>query len=322
MFDEPRKIRDTFIRVDVLQDYLLRARASGASFIQSAVVAPWGVRLPADAQLAVHAMIRGDGWLWLDNPAEAIELRAGDVALVRGGRVHHLAHTVGATCDDLVDFQSFDGDGPTPPSSPTHVFLCGAYHFAGEVGNGLLEALPALLHVRPEPGSRLRVTTELLSQELADPLPGQRTVLDRLLDVVLVHLLRVYFDDPSTPAPAWYVGDAHPSLRASLQAMHDHPERSWTVPELAKLASVSRSTFTRVFHDVLGQTAMDYLTEWRMTLARDDLRDGADTLATVAKRYGYASPYAFSAAFTRHHGEPPGRWRRRHQDVLTAAAAG
>jgi AraC-like DNA-binding protein len=55
---------------------------------------------------------------------------------------------------------------------------------------------------------------------------------------------------------------------------------------------------------------MQYLTSWRMTLARDYLRSGQPTLAQVAERTGYASPYAFAAAFRRHHGQPPGLWRQ------------
>jgi AraC-like DNA-binding protein len=59
---------------------------------------------------------------------------------------------------------------------------------------------------------------------------------------------------------------------------------------------------------------MQYLTDWRMTLARDHLRTGELTLAQIAARAGYASPYAFAAAFRRHHGQPPGQWRQRELD--------
>lgn len=284
----------------------MRARATGATFARSVVDPPWGLRLPAETQLAVHAMVRGDGFLWLDDPAEAVTLRAGDIALVRGSRVHHLASTPGGTCVGLEDFRS----SPWAETSvSTSVFLCGAYRFAGDVGENLVAALPPLLHLRPQPGDRLRVAAELLSLELADELAGQQTVLDRLLDVILVQALRHHFSDPATQAPPWYAGGAHPALKNPLQAMHDHPEHPWTVSELARLAGVSRSTFARLFHDVLAQTPMDYLADWRMSLARDALRDSTDTLAVIAQGCGYSSPFAFSAAFTRRHGESPGKWR-------------
>jgi AraC-like DNA-binding protein len=64
----------------------------------------------------------------------------------------------------------------------------------------------------------------------------------------------------------------------------------------------------------LGQAPMQYFTEWRMTLAPDHLRSGDLNLVQTPGRTGYASPYAFAAAFRRHHGEPPGRWRQEHAD--------
>jgi AraC-like DNA-binding protein len=92
--------------------------------------------------------------------------------------------------------------------------------------------------------------------------------------------------------------------------MHDDVAHAWTVPELAGLSGLSRAAFARIFQLALGQPPMRYLTDWRMTLARDDLRAGALTLAQIGARTGYASPYAFAAAFRRHHGVPPGHWRR------------
>ena len=73
---------------------------------------------------------------------------------------------------------------------------------------------------------------------------------------------------------------------------------------------MSRATFARVFQQALGQAPMKYLAEWRMTLARDLLLDQDTPLAEIAGRVGYSSPYAFAAAFRRHHGQPPGRWRQ------------
>jgi AraC-like DNA-binding protein len=96
----------------------------------------------------------------------------------------------------------------------------------------------------------------------------------------------------------------------ALRAMHADAAHRWTVPELASLGGLSRAAFGRAFQRSLGQAPMQYLAEWRMTLARDHLRSGELTLTQIADRTGYTSPYAFAAAFRRHHGKPPGRWRR------------
>src|SRR3984957_17039341 len=91
-------LRDTLTGVDILQDHLARARASGGVFARSVARPPWGLRLPGTIELAVHAVVRGRAWLWLEDQRSAIELAAGDVALVRGGPDHHLADSVTAEC--------------------------------------------------------------------------------------------------------------------------------------------------------------------------------------------------------------------------------
>jgi AraC-like DNA-binding protein len=114
----------------------------------------------------------------------------------------------------------------------------------------------------------------------------------------------------SANAPAWFRGASDPRLSRALQAIHGETGKSWTVDKLAKLSNMSRATFARVFQGVLGDTPMRYLTDWRMTVARDLLRTQDIPLAEVAERVGYSSLYAFATAFRRHHGQPPGRWRQ------------
>jgi AraC-like DNA-binding protein len=295
--------------VDVLQEHLARARASGAVFARSVARPPWGLRLPGSIQLAVHAVVRGRAWLWLEDPRSAIELAPGDVALVRGGPDHHVAHSPTAACLTPEQFRARHADGEHPDDEHATVFLCGAYRFSGDVGRGLLEALPPMLHLPPADHDPLHDVIGLLSRELAAPQPGQQTVLDRLLDVVLVHAIRTSFRQ-SARAPRWYQASADPRLAVALRAMHADAAHGWTVPELAALGGLSRAAFARAFQHALGQAPMQYLTEWRMTLARDHLRSGELTLTQIAERTGYTSPYAFAAAFRRHHGQPPGRWRR------------
>jgi AraC-like DNA-binding protein len=107
----------------------------------------------------------------------------------------------------------------------------------------------------------------------------------------------------------WYHAQADPRLNAALEAIHNDPAHPWTVPELAAISGMSRATFARLVPRLLGQGPMQYLTDWRMTLARDLLRTDHATLAQIAAWIGYASPYAFATAFHRHHGQPPRRWR-------------
>jgi AraC-like DNA-binding protein len=295
--------------VDLLYDHLMRARATGAVFARTVIMPPWGLRLGGSIQLAVHAVTRGKAWLWLDDPAGAVELRPGEIALVRGGSAHYIAHEPGADCLGPGDFRAQHRQSVPNAGPAATVFLCGAYQFSGDIASGLLDALPRVLMLSSAIDEPLRDVIKLLSRELTTVEPGQQTVLDRLLDVLLVLALRSDFRRSAT-APRWYRASADPRLHAALQAMHEDASHPWTVPDLAAISGLSRSAFARAFRDALGQAPLQYLTEWRMTLARDHLRTGELSLARIAAGVGYGSPYAFAAAFRSHHGIPPGAWRQ------------
>ena len=138
---------------------------------------------------------------------------------------------------------------------------------------------------------------------------GQQAMLDRLLDVALIQILRQHFTANDEGAPPWFRASADPHIGSALRAVHEDPARPWTVAELAREAHLSRSAFARRFTALLGVAPLTYLTQWRMSLARERLRHGDERLAAIAGAVGYASEFAFAAAFKRHHGVAPGRWR-------------
>jgi AraC-like DNA-binding protein len=301
--------------MDLLVDHLARARASGAVFARTVAKPPWGLRLGGSIQLAVHAVAQGRGWLWFDDPAlKPIPLSPGDVTLVRGGPDHCIGHEPGAGCLEPEDFRTRHAADRGTDDPQATVFLCGAYRFSGDIGSGLVNALPQVMSFSPPVGDPLRDVISLMSRELSATEPGQNTVLDRLLDILLVLSIRTSFRQGTT-TPRWYRAAADPRLKAALQRIHEDPGHPWSVPELARISGLSRAAFARAFGDALGQTPMQYLTDWRMALARDYLRNGDTDLAGIADLIGYGSPYAFAAAFRRHHDCPPGAWRQQAIDA-------
>ena len=113
----------------------------------------------------------------------------------------------------------------------------------------------------------------------------------------------------SAGAPAWYRASSDPQLGPALRAVHAEPAKPWTVESLAAEAALSRAAFARRVTAALGVAPLTYLTGWRMALAREQLRDSDDQIAAVASALGYASEFSFAAAFKRHHGLAPGKWR-------------
>jgi AraC-like DNA-binding protein len=304
--------------VDVLTDLLTRSRARGAAFSHTTAHGDWGVRFPAGPRVSVHAIVGGEAHLWADAPEHALRLVPGDIVLVRESLEHQMAHLPGAPCTSFADLSRdptgrrrvIGGDGPST------VFFCGAYDFEGDLCRPMLDSLPRTFRLRPASGSTLRATMDLLGREVLRDEPGQQALLDRLLDVALVQVLREHFTATDRRAPAWFRASGDPHVGAALRALHAEPARQWTVADLAAEARLSRSAFARRFTGLLGVGPLAYLTEWRMALARERLRDTDDRLASIAQSLGYSSEFAFGAAFKRHHGAAPGRWR-----VMRRAAA-
>lgn len=298
--------------MDVLTDLLQRSRARGAAFSRSTLHGQWGLQFPVNGALAIHTIVDGEMFAWTDDPQQCTRVVGGDVLLLRASP-HHLASAPGLPTRPFVDLlggsltarRAWAG---TAADGPIADFCCGAYLFDGDLSAPLIHALPDLVRLRPAAGSPLRVTIDLLVSEMAGEGPGQQALLDRLLDVALVQALRLWFQE-ADDVPGWFRALGDPGLTAALRSMHADPAHAWTVAELAGVAALSRSSFARRFAEVVGVAPLQYLTEWRIALAKERLRDTSDGLAAIAAAVGYGSEFSFASAFKRQVGQSPGRWR-------------
>jgi AraC-like DNA-binding protein len=82
------------------------------------------------------------------------------------------------------------------------------------------------------------------------------------------------------------------------------------VESLAETAGMSRSAFALRFKELLGQTPLEYVTDWRMQKALQLLKEDDKKLVEVAQSVGYESDAAFSKAFKRIVGLTPGEYRQ------------
>ena len=313
--------------MDVLTDLLQRSSARGAAFSRTTAHGDWGLRFSGGAALAVHVVVEGEVHVWTTQPERSVRLLPGDVVLVREPASQHLAHAPGAACRPASEVMA-PGAGVsnrmrlgTADGGARTTFFCGAYRFEGDLCQSLLAALPDLLPMRPAAGSTLRGTLDLLAGEMLRDEPGQQTLLDRLLDVALVQILREHFNARNDTAPGWFRASVDERIGSALRALHADPSRAWTVAALADEAALSRSAFARQFTELVGLTPLAYLNDWRMALARERLRDTEARLAAIASALGYASEFSFAAAFKRHHGVAPGRWRGDARSRQTARRA-
>jgi transcriptional regulator GlxA family with amidase domain len=190
------------------------------------------------------------------------------------------------------------------------VRLLGGY-FAFESPDAalLVSLLPALLHVRGV--ERLSLLLKLVGEESSERRSGRDLVLARLVELLLIEALRSKPGEDTPPGLLRGLADAR--LAAAMRHIHGDPARSWTVAQLAKKVALSRSAFFERFTRAVGLPPMEYLLAWRMALAKDLLRREGIGLAEVAERVGYGSASTFSTAFSRHVGQPPGRYARERE---------
>jgi AraC-like DNA-binding protein len=252
-------------------------------------------------------VMQGSCWL-IPRRSDPIPLSVGDVVLLYGNQGHGLADSPDTPLSEVAgpgEPQLIEGPGPRT------ALLCGVYEFEQDWSHPMLDALPEVVHVPARLGRhpRLRATVDLLTAELEERGPGTNAVAPALLDVLLVQLLRAWMSEQDDTRWASALRDTE--LAATLGAIHDAPEREWTVEALAAHAGMSRATFARRFTAGVGEPPLAYLTRWRMITAARRLRESDAPLSVIAKQVGYGSEYAFAKAFKRVHGTAPGQYRRR-----------
>lgn len=186
--------------------------------------------------------------------------------------------------------------------------VCASFDFGAGIKNPLSQALPDVLALKLTEIPALAASLGLLFAEAERRHCGRQAVLDRLIEVVVIQLLRVLMDQNRLQV-GLLAGLAEPRLARAINAMHAEPARAWTLEGLAAIAGMSRARFAMKFRDVVGITPGSYLAEWRIGVAQSLLRRGK-SVQWVADAVGYASASALSRAFSAQVGVSPTDWRK------------
>jgi AraC-like DNA-binding protein len=315
--------------MDALSDLLRVLRFSGGLFLETRFRAPWCVRAqisPEDCGpgvssagelAAFHYILEGRVQVRLGTerprsagPGELILLAHNDAhflgsdvtlppvegrTLIRRAGEHELAHIDFGTGRQIRDH-----------------FVCG-FLVTAIRKHPLFVALPSVLvaNLRGRPCVEwVQSSFRYAAREHAARRPGSQEILARLSELLFVEVVRGYIEQLPGEATGWLAALRDPPLARALAAMHERPAHPWTAEALAKEACLSRSAFAERFAGTLGMPPISYLTQWRMLLAGQRLRESSETIAQIASSVGYESEATFSRAFTREMGLAPGAWRR------------
>jgi AraC-like DNA-binding protein len=310
--------------MDVLSDVIATIRTGRPRSARIQWHTPWGQRFPsAIGSAGFQVILQGSCWLTPAPDGAPVALSVGDVVFLPHGHGYGLADSPSTPlaepdCDPLDDAELYaSASVGQPRQGATTVTLCGGYQLDASRAHPLLHDLPDMIHLPARLGHRpeLRAAVDLLGSEIATPRIGADTIVPALLDLLLLYILRAWFDEQPErgTATGWAAALADPGINAALHAMHSDPAHPWTVQTLADQAGLSRAAFSRRFTTLLGQPPLTYLTWWRMTTAARLLRESDAPLSEIATRTGYSSQFAFANAFKREHATAPGTYRRQRQ---------
>jgi AraC-like DNA-binding protein len=315
--------------MDALSDVLRAVRLTGAFFFDVQAHTPWVAETPhgktvvdamfpgSDHLVSYHLIMNGGCWLELDGE-EPIKLSAGDIIVLPHGDTHVLTTEIGKRKTPEMSMYRIPDDGQLPVQISVGTaggdaahFVCGFLGCDSRPYNPLLTALPRYIHIRDHASGALGAYFRAALAESKGRMGGA-SMLGRISELMFVDVIRRYLESLPADRTNWLAGLRDAYVGRALMALHADPSRDWTLEALAQVAALSRSAFAERFNQYVGHPPMQYLTNWRMQLATNYLRNGSESIASVANRVGYDSEAAFSRAFKKAVGAPPSEWRTTH----------
>jgi AraC-like DNA-binding protein len=315
--------------MDPISDIFRTLHVKAAVHSRLEATAPWGLRRAANeaeatdpaghriapSELAHFGMIaRGNCWLSVEGGADPMPLTGGDCFLLAPGSAYTLRDDPRTRARSFCEVARPNGNvlhygGGGAPTT----IISGFLSFDKPSLKSVTQLLPSFILIGADQARSLALhaTLQLLASEMAEQAPGSEVAAARLAEVLFIQTIRAHIASGSESCKrGWLRAIFDPQIGAALKSVHENVSQPWTVDSLAAAARMSRSAFALRFKALLGQTPLEYVTEWRMQKAIELLQQQDKKLAEVAQSVGYDSDAAFSKAFKRVVGLPPREYLR------------
>lgn len=304
--------------MDILNDILDTLNLKGAFYFRTDFSTPWSVKVPEYKQAArFHMVVQGQLNVVIDG--EQLSLSAGDMILIPRGSSHIIYDTdyeCAPQLETLLKDVEYDGRGVLVVGEGNDnaktKLVCGHFSFRDGADHPLLRELPKYQIITP--GERAAnqalddVIRLLVRQTYSGQLGAQASVI-RLSEVMFIELLRLNIIKNENLVST-LAAFSDNQIGRSIELMHAHPERHWSVDSLASDVGMSRSRFAKKFRELLNMGPMSYLSDWRLQKALASLDGSRQSVQQIAKESGYQSPAAFTRAFTAKFEVSPSKYRQ------------
>jgi AraC-like DNA-binding protein len=315
--------------MDPLSDVLRAVRLTGAYFYMVEATAPWSVLTveanklvprvhpAAEHLISYHILTSGTCWGGVAGHQQTL-MEAGDAIVFPQGDANLLSSRESRVADAMTLSATPERHPNTvilnPGDGAKATFVCGFLGCDLRPFNPLLSALPRQIIARGAAGDWLAEFPKYALAESREPKPGSESMLTRMAELMFVEVLRRHVASLSGGQSGWLAGLGDSIVGPALRTLHGKPEHAWTLPDLAREIGTSRTVLVERFASLVGVPPMQYLTQWRLQLAADQLARGSAKVASIGARVGYDSEAAFSRAFKRATGSSPAAWRKaRHE---------
>ncbi len=307
---------NTRTRMDPLSDLFGSMSIQEAVYKRLEATAPWGVHYSGDRgpRIRFILVVRGSALLRFKNPRRTFSLACGDLFIsILSYEPFTLMDHLRSSVVDSSEVLRLEVNGVIHfgAGGPLTTLACGAFGLSTFEAPLISTILPRLLHLRLEQdrSHAFQSVLDLLAAETALPGIASSCLISSLYESMFVYAIRAYASSSAAPPKGWLAAISDKHLSKAIEAMHSSLDRNWSVESLAREARMSRSSFALKFRTVLGQTPLQYLTQWRMYKAGAMIRSKNASFSEAALAVGYGSESSFSRVFRREMGVAPREYR-------------
>ena len=306
---------------DLMSELLLGMRLRGIQYRRIHTGASFGFAFRAKPGCAYfHFLATGTANL-LTEDGVLQPLSAGNAVFLPHGNAHQIISSPNAPVQDIDHYnvvslsETVCAVTASSSSAPHAIFFSGCMEFDLGGLQGLVPLMPELMMIDATSQRYLELMPILtaMEHEACTGRVGDAGILARLADVVMAVIVRDWVECGCSNSSAFVTALREPKLSRAILALHRQPGRNWTVAELAAESGLSRSVFAKRFQETIGIAPLHYAGELRMRIAHTWLSYDRMPIERVAERLGYTSQAAFSRAYKRITGTPPGYSRRENK---------
>ncbi|AXI44021.1 AraC family transcriptional regulator [Sulfitobacter sp. SK011] len=308
--------------LDLLSDILTNLSMRGSLYFRTSLTSPWGIEVPQFENVArFHFAHRGNCLVEVEGAKKPVCLEQGDLVIIPHGASHKLycapeTRHAALPLETVIEQSGYNGNGVLvyggDDDDRDTQLICGHFSFEPHAKHVLMERLPPIIHLKnygETAGKWMEASLRVIGDEAGGRKMGGDLIALKMSEAILAQAIRSFIE--SRDADDWALGAfSDKQLSRALDAFHKSPAERWTVEALANAAGMSRTSFAVQFQKLMQMSPMEYVTGWRMEIAKKVLHQLGCSLTDAAESAGYASDSAFTRAFKKETGQTPAEFRK------------